>query len=78
MQTERATVTLDPALNEVVQRLTAELHPSYIYLFGSRARGDWNDQSDYDLMVLVDYPASHPYRLGPAGLRSHQRSPRAS
>ncbi|MFN0070230.1 MAG: nucleotidyltransferase domain-containing protein [Chloroflexota bacterium] len=53
----------DPRLDEAVRRLVCELKPSSIFLYGSRARGDWNQHSDYDIMVLVDYPVDHPYRL---------------
>ena len=28
------------------------LHPEQIYLFGSRARGDWDELSDIDLLVV--------------------------
>src|SRR5690349_13267492 len=40
-------------LGEAVQRLVATLHPERIYLFGSRARGDAQPGSDYDLLVVV-------------------------
>ena len=43
----------DPALAEFVRRLVEIYHPLRIYLFGSRARGDWGPDSDYDLMVVV-------------------------
>lgn len=43
----------DPLLAEAVQRLVAAFHPERIYLFGSRARGDHRDDSDYDIMVVV-------------------------
>lgn len=44
-------------LAEIVRRLVAALHPERIYLFGSRARGDAQPDSDYDLLVVV--PASN-------------------
>jgi len=43
----------DPALAEVVRRLSEAYHPEKIYLFGSTARGDAGPNSDYDLMVIV-------------------------
>ena len=43
----------DPVLAEVVRRLILAYEPRRIYLFGSRARGDSNFDSDYDLMVIV-------------------------
>jgi predicted nucleotidyltransferase len=46
-------------LAEVVARLAVAYHPLTIYLFGSRARGDYRRTSDYDLLVVVpdDAPA---------------------
>lgn len=56
--------------DEIVRRLVPALHPQRIYLFGSRARGDARDDSDYDLMVVVRE------REGP-GLEMEQRAYRA-
>jgi len=45
---------LDPELlNEIVQRLVNALKPEKIYLFGSHAYGQPNDDSDVDLLVVV-------------------------
>jgi predicted nucleotidyltransferase len=49
----RTTATDDERLDEAVRRLVAALRPERIYLFGSRARGDARDHSDYDLLVVV-------------------------
>lgn len=43
----------NPVLADLVRRLVDELHPTSIYLFGSRARGDATADSDYDSLVLV-------------------------
>jgi len=43
----------DPMLAEMVRRLVQALRPDSIYLFGSRARGDHDPDSDYDLLVVV-------------------------
>jgi predicted nucleotidyltransferase len=43
----------DPRLRLVVGRLIGAYRPERIYLFGSIARGDADEDSDYDLMVLV-------------------------
>lgn len=40
-------------LDSLVQRLVSRFDPDYIYLFGSRARGDFSDESDYDVMVVL-------------------------
>ncbi|MGI8551128.1 MAG: nucleotidyltransferase domain-containing protein, partial [Dehalococcoidia bacterium] len=44
---------VEERLNEAVRRLVEVLRPERIYLFGSRARGDAKEDSDYDLMVFV-------------------------
>jgi len=41
-------------LNEIVQRLVNALHPEKIYLFGSHAYGQPNDDSDVDLLIVVE------------------------
>jgi predicted nucleotidyltransferase len=43
----------DPALDEIVRRLVASYQPLEVYLFGSKARGDFGPDSDYDLLVVV-------------------------
>ena len=40
-------------LDRVVQRLVRQIDPVAIYLFGSRARGDADEDSDYDLMLVL-------------------------
>ena len=49
----------DAALAEVVRRLVEAYRPDRVYMFGSKARGDENADSDYDLMLVVpdDAPA---------------------
>lgn len=48
-----AIIERDAALAEIVRRLIAAYQPERIYLFGSIARGDADENSDYDLMVVV-------------------------
>lgn len=47
------TVTDDPALAEILSRLANAFRPDEIYIFGSKARGESDVDSDYDLMVIV-------------------------
>ncbi len=54
-------------LAEAVRRLVDAYHPCAIYLFGSRARGDYRPGSDYDLLVVV--PNSAPGELELQGSR---------
>jgi uncharacterized protein len=42
-----------PELDRVVRRLVEAFDPVAIYLFGSRARGDAGEDSDYDLMLVL-------------------------
>ncbi|MBM4038019.1 MAG: nucleotidyltransferase domain-containing protein [Planctomycetes bacterium] len=43
----------DPILSEVLSRLVDAFSPDAVYLFGSRARGGADADSDYDLLVVV-------------------------
>jgi len=44
----------DPVLEQIKSCLVKALNPTKIYLMGSRARGDFDSQSDYDLVVVVE------------------------
>lgn len=57
----------DDLLAEIVRRLVTDLRPERVYLFGSRARGEADPDSDYDLMLLVRE------RVGP-GLEMERRA----
>lgn len=60
----RPAVQADPrVLDEIVRRLVAALAPERIYLFGSRARGDATEDSDYDVLVVVPQKVERPYEL---------------
>lgn len=41
------------ALAGIVERLAEAYEPDRIYLFGSKARGDYGPDSDFDLLVIV-------------------------
>lgn len=41
-------------LDAAVEALVEVLHPVRIILFGSRARGDAREDSDYDFLVVAD------------------------
>ena len=60
----------DAVLQEIVDRIVQTLHPTRIYLFGSQARGDATQDSDYDLMVLVDRRNEPVLRLSRVGHRA--------
>jgi predicted nucleotidyltransferase len=41
------------ALVRILERLIEAYQPERIYCFGSKARGDYGEDSDFDLMVVV-------------------------
>ena len=46
-------MTTDLIIDDVVQRLIGSFDPLKIILFGSRARGDANPDSDWDFLVVM-------------------------
>jgi predicted nucleotidyltransferase len=46
----------EPPVDEIVEKIVSELHPRRVVLFGSRARGTSEPQSDLDLMVEMETP----------------------
>jgi predicted nucleotidyltransferase len=61
---EATSVGQDELLAEIVRRLVDAYDPLRVYLFGSRARGDFGPDSDYDIMVVVPDSASAERRRG--------------
>jgi predicted nucleotidyltransferase len=49
-------------LEEAVERLKAEFQPEEIYLFGSHAWGTPTDDSDVDLMLILQQSDERPIR----------------
>ena len=49
-----ATLKEDPILSEIVQRIRRATAPRKVVLFGSRARGQAQAYSDYDVLVVKD------------------------
>ncbi|HUT11457.1 MAG TPA: nucleotidyltransferase domain-containing protein [Thermoguttaceae bacterium] len=47
-------------LDEMVRRLVAEFQPEQIILFGSRAWGEPDEDSDVDLLVIVSHSDQTP------------------
>ena len=52
----------DIVLDEMVRKLVSGLAPRQVYLFGSRARGEENTDSDYDFLVVLQQSKSPGYR----------------
>lgn len=64
------TIVADTHLKEIVNRLITEFDPDRIYLFGSRARGDYRGDSDYDLAVVVNDSSELPHRRDQSAYRA--------
>jgi len=43
---------MDKYIDQVKNIIVSQVNPDKIILFGSRARGDFQDESDYDFLVL--------------------------
>lgn len=61
MSTELPGNLASAPLERAIARVVQTMRPEAIYLFGSRARGDADADSDYDLLVIVpdDAPSVH-------------------
>ncbi|MCL4466974.1 MAG: nucleotidyltransferase domain-containing protein [Chloroflexi bacterium] len=46
------------SLGVIIERLIEAYQPERIYVFGSKARGDYGPDSDFDLLVVVPDTAS--------------------
>jgi len=57
-------------LREMVRRLVEAMQPERIYLFGSQARGDASDESDYDLLVIVREATQPRHKLARMAFRT--------
>ena len=57
--------TVDDVLEEIVRRIVEAVHPEKIILFGSYARGNPNEHSDLDLMVVAPSDAPRWQRTKP-------------
>ena len=62
---------IDPELLEkAIQRLVSALNPERIYLYGSHAYGQPHENSDVDLLVIVDQPERSIYDINVEGYRA--------
>ena len=59
---------MDDVTKKIADELKSKFNCHTVVLYGSRARGDWNEASDYDILGVsdnVDRVIRHAYRLGP-------------
>lgn len=54
---------MNDEIREIAKRIKEAINPERIYLFGSYARGEQTEQSDYDFYVVVDDDAENPIVL---------------
>ena len=61
---ERTGPALEPFVYDFARRLREEMDAEQVILFGSRARGDWLKESDYDFIVVSQrfHGVPWPYR----------------
>jgi uncharacterized protein len=57
-------------LEKAIQRLVSALHPERIYLYGSHAYGQPHENSDIDLLIVVDQPDLSIYDMTVEGYRA--------
>ncbi len=50
---------LGPNVRSSIEQLVSLASPDLIYLFGSRARGEFEPDSDLDLLIVVPDPVGH-------------------
>lgn len=58
-------------MHDFASRLREEVGAQKVILFGSRARGDWLKESDYDFLVVADCFQDVPFSERPVGLYQH-------
>jgi len=52
-------------LKTIKALVNEEIPDARVYLFGSRARGDWHSESDWDILVLTNkkYPKAMKWKI---------------
>jgi len=55
---DASSVSSTTTLEKMVDRLVESFHPQRLILFGSRARGEAHEGSDYDLLIIA--PSGEP------------------
>jgi len=69
---------MDRYIEQVKDIIVSQVHPDQIILYGSRARGDYREDSDYDFLVLkkgLDEPKEITQNLRKVLYKSGYREP---
>ena len=61
---------MEPILDTIQKRLVNAYQPTAIYLFGSRAWGDPDEDSDFDLLIIVPDSRESPSERSFLGYRA--------
>ena len=65
---KRSRPTLEPFVHDFARCLHDEIGAKKVILFGSRARGDWLHESDYDFVVVSPRFEGIPFYSRPVDL----------
>ena len=68
---QRAGAELAPFVYDFARRLHEQVGARKVILFGSRARGDWLKDSDYDFIVVAERFQDVPFPQRPVDLYRH-------
>ena len=63
-------VTKSQTIDTLKEILVETYHPSAIYLYGSHAWGQATEESDLDVLVVVDESKEKPYNRSVRGIRA--------
>jgi predicted nucleotidyltransferase len=55
-------MTREAILSAIKERILSVVPDARVMLFGSRARGDWHEESDWDILVLTEQEVTDELR----------------
>ena len=71
MVPKSARAEVAPFVRQFAQKVRAAVGAEKVILFGSRARGDWLKESDYDFIIVSSGFAGIPFVSRPVPLYAH-------
>lgn len=71
MGRRKVTADIEPFVLEFAEALKRNFGAEKVILFGSRARGDWLHESDYDFVVVSRHFEGLPFVRRPVPLYEH-------